>query len=143
MSNQELVPQLRAVDLFSGLSDKALAGIAELGALSDHPAGSVLAEQDRSGVGFHLLLSGTADVTVNGESRGTLKPGDHFGEIALIDGEPRSASVVVGPDGARTFSLTSWKFAPLLDQHPEMTRSLLTSMCARLRRAEALLDHRG
>jgi CRP/FNR family cyclic AMP-dependent transcriptional regulator len=143
MSNEELIPQLRAVDLFSDLSDKALAGIANLGSVGDHPGGSVLAEQDHTGVGFHLLLSGDAEVSVNGEPRGTMKAGDHFGEVALIDGWPRSATVVVGPAGARTFSLTSWKFSPLLDQHPEITRSLLKSMCARLRKAEALLDQRG
>jgi CRP-like cAMP-binding protein len=143
MSNDELVPRLRAVALFSGLSDKELKALADLGSVGDHPAGSVLAEQGRSGVGFHLLLSGNAAVTVNGEQRPPMKPGDYFGEVALIDGEPRSASVVVGPEGARTFSLTSWKFAPLLDQHPDITKQLLKAMCGMLRRTQALLDEKG
>jgi CRP-like cAMP-binding protein len=142
MSNDELVAQLRAVDMFSTLSDKQLRQIAALGAVSDHPAGSVLSEQGRTGVGFHLMLSGTAQIEVGGQVRATIKAGDHFGEIALIDGEPRSATVRVGPDGARTFGLTSWKFGPLLDQHPEITLSLLKTLCGRLRRVEALLDAR-
>lgn len=143
MSNDELVPQLRAVALFSGLSDKELKALAALGSVGDHPAGSVLAEQGRTGVGFHLLLSGEATVTVNGDERGVMKAGDHFGEVALIDGEARSATVTVCPGGARTFSLTSWKFAPLLEQHPKITMELLKAMCGMLRRTQAQLNARS
>jgi len=140
MSNDEIVAQLRAIDFFSSLNDKDLRRIAERGSVHDHPAGSTLAEQDKTGVGFHLLLSGTAEVEVGGHQRTTMKKGDHFGEISLIDGSPRSATVRVGPDGAQTFALTSWKFAPLLEQHPEIPLALLKTLCARLRRAEELLD---
>ncbi|MFZ0323815.1 MAG: cyclic nucleotide-binding domain-containing protein [Actinomycetes bacterium] len=142
MGNDELFAQLRAVDLFADLKDSYLRDIADRGSVVQHPAGSLLAEQGRSGVGFHLLLSGTADVEVGGQSRGTMKAGDHFGEISLIDGQPRSADVRVGAEGATTFALTSWNFTPLLDEHPEISRALLKGLCARLRNAEALLDQR-
>lgn len=139
MSNDQVVAHLRSVDLFSGLSDKDLRVIAECGSVHEHPAGSVMAEQDQTGIGFHLILSGSADVEVSGQPRGTMGVGDHFGEISLIDGEPRSATVRVGPEGATTFSVTSWRFTPLLDEYPAMTRALLKELCARLRRAEARL----
>jgi CRP-like cAMP-binding protein len=140
MADDELLGQLRKVDLFAGLSDKDLKAVAERGAVTTHPAGAVLAEQDSSGVGFHLILTGSAEVEVRGESRGSMGPGAHFGEIALIDGEPRSATVRIGPDGATTFSLTAWKFKPLLEQYPEIPMAMLKVLCARLRRAEAALD---
>ena len=130
MSSDEVVAQLRAIDFFSALSDKDLRRVADRGSVHEHPAGSVLAEQDKSGVGFHLILTGTAQVEVGGG----------FGEISLIDGSPRSATVRVGPEGATTFALTSWKFAPLLQEYPEITLALLKTLCARLRRTEALLD---
>jgi len=140
MSSDEVVAQLRAIDFFSALSDKDLRRVADRGSVHEHPAGSVLAEQDKSGVGFHLILTGTAQVEVGGQTRASLKVGDHFGEISLIDGSPRSATVRVGPEGATTFALTSWKFAPLLQEYPEITLALLKTLCARLRRTEALLD---
>jgi CRP/FNR family transcriptional regulator, cyclic AMP receptor protein len=143
MSNDEVVGLLRAIDFFGGLSDKDLKRIAETGSVHDHPAGSVLAEHGKSGVGFHLILSGTAEVEVPGKGSFPLARGAHFGEISLIDGAPRSATVRVGPDGAQTFALTSWKFNPLLERHPEISMALLKSLCGRLRDAERLLDERG
>jgi CRP-like cAMP-binding protein len=140
--NDEVREQLRTIDMFSTLSDKDLKAVIEQGSVGDHPAGSLLAEQDRTGVGFHLILTGSAEVIVNGEVRSQMGPGAHFGEISLLDGEPRSATVRVGPEGATTFSLTSWRFNPLLDKHPEMVRALVRTLCARLRRAEELLDAR-
>jgi CRP/FNR family transcriptional regulator, cyclic AMP receptor protein len=140
MANEELLGQLRKVDLFADLSDKDLKVVADRGSVIDHAAGAVLTEQDKSGVGFHLILSGSADVEVRGEPRGSMGPGAYFGEVALIDGEPRSATVRVGGDGAQTFSLTAWSFKPLLTEYPEIPLALLKVLCARLRKAEAALD---
>jgi len=143
MSNDEVVSLLRAIDFFGGLSDKDLKRIAEVGSVHEHPAASVLAEHGKSGVGFHLILSGSAEVEVPGKGTFPMGRGAHFGEISLIDGAPRSATVRVGPDGATTFALTSWKFHPLLEKHPEIPMTLLKSLCARLRQAEQLLAERG
>lgn len=140
MADAALLTQLRTVDLFADLSDKQLKAVADRGQVSQHPAGSVLAEQGSSGVAFHLLLSGSASVSVGGVERGSMTTGSHFGEVALIDGEPRSATVTIGPEGATTFSLTSWKFRPLLEEYPEIPLALLKVLCARLRRAEAAAD---
>jgi CRP/FNR family transcriptional regulator, cyclic AMP receptor protein len=143
MSNDEVVGLLRAIDFFAGLSDKDLKRIAETGSVHEHPAGSVLAEHGKTGVGFHLVLTGSAEVEVPGKGTFPMNRGAHFGEISLIDGAPRSATVRVGPEGATTFALTSWKFNPLLEKHPEIPMALLKSLCGRLRHAERLLDERS
>jgi CRP/FNR family cyclic AMP-dependent transcriptional regulator len=81
------------------------------------------------------VLEGSAEVTVNGESRPAMGPGDYLGEISMIDGAPRSATVVAGPEGLTTFRLSSLAFAPLMDT-PEVSRVLLKALCARIRTLE-------
>jgi CRP/FNR family transcriptional regulator len=66
---------------------------------------------------------------------GTLGPGDYFGEIALIDNGPRSATIVATTD-LRCRGMTAWEFRPFVQEHPEMAWHLLESLVARLREAE-------
>ena len=101
----------------------------------DHAAGKEITEEGGSATGFHLIRTGTASVTVGGQPRAGLGPGQYFGEISLIDGKPRSATVTAdGP--LQTISLASWSFKPILDEQPGVARALLVVMCERLRRAE-------
>ncbi len=101
-----------------------------------HPPGKVVTEEGGSGVGFHLVTDGTATVQVGGQARANLGPGDYFGEISLIDGKPRSATIRTDAP-VRTLSLTAWSFAPLLDAHPSLARKMLLGLCGHLRAAEA------
>ena len=129
-----MIEKLRAVPLFAGLKDKELKDI--LGRTREviHGAGEIVEEGGR-GVGFHLILDGKVAVLKNGEVRRELGPGDYFGEISLIDGKPRSATI--RPDGTvRTLSLPAWSFASLLDAHPSLARELLVGLCGHLRAAE-------
>jgi CRP-like cAMP-binding protein len=61
-----------------------------------------------------------------------MKAGDYFGEISMIDGSPRSATVISGPEGLKTFALSALAFAPMLDR-PDVSRVLLRALCARIR----------
>lgn len=89
-------------------------------------------------VAFHVILEGHAVVTRVGAERRIMGPGDHFGEISLIDGLPRSATFVAqGP--LRTFAIPREPFQLLLDDHPEIARGLLLVLCRRLRELEASL----
>jgi CRP/FNR family cyclic AMP-dependent transcriptional regulator len=140
MANDEALDMLRSVDLFHGLDDRQLRGIASRGHIHDHAAGHVVTEQGGEAVGFHLILAGSAEVHVDGKAVRTLKPGSYFGEISLIDGKPRSASIVAG-DGLQTFGLTSWEFRPILEEQPPVALTLLTALCSRLRDAEGRGAH--
>lgn len=128
---------LRQVDLFSGLSRRALDKVAKTTQTVTHQQGKELTTQGQEGIGFHLILEGSVDVALNGVQAKTLGPGDYFGEISLIDGQPRSATVTATTP-VTTLSMVSWQFKPLLDEEPELTKALLLKMCERLRATEEL-----
>lgn len=136
MDSSAIMDRLAKVDLFQRLSPRELKRLAALAREVTHHDGDAAVVEGHAGVGFHLVLDGTATVTSNGVQRRVLGPGDHFGEISLLDGLPRSASVVA--DGTlRTLYIPRDEFAALLDRHPEISLGLLTVLCARLRSVEA------
>ena len=128
--------RLRAVDLFSSLKDKELKKLADVGSVVTHSAGQQVTGEGRDGLGLHVVLDGEAQVSVGGRERPALQPGSYFGEISLLDGKPRSATVTAGAAGLTTFSITSWKFDSLLEKNPDMAKPLIASLCARLRAVE-------
>ena len=91
MSDDRL-EQLRSVPLFAGLKDRELKDILGRTREVEHTGGEIV-EEGPKGVGFHLILEGSAAVLQHGQVRRTLGPGDYFGEISMIDGKPRSATV--------------------------------------------------
>jgi hypothetical protein len=97
-----------------------------------HPDGKTVLEEDQSAVGFHLILSGEAEARHGGSVVNTMGPGDYFGEMSLIDGKPRSASVVAKGD-LRTLAFPSWNFGRLLDENPDIMKALLVVMSDRIR----------
>ena len=138
MADTEMLEQLRSVPLFAGLSDRALKDILGRTKVVEH-GGSEIVEEGHGAVGFHLILDGNVTVLQGGEVLRTLGPGDHFGEISLLDGKPRSATI--RPDGpVRTLSISAWGFKPLLEKHPDISYQLLLGLCAHLREAESRVD---
>jgi CRP-like cAMP-binding protein len=133
----DTLERLKQVDLFSTLSGRQLKHLAEAGRVVTHNPGDEVLSEGHDGVGFHLILSGGAKVDVAGASRPALGVGDYFGEISVLDGKPRTASVTAGDDGLQTFSLSAWQFATLLEKNPEMAKPIIAGLCTRLRAAEA------
>jgi CRP/FNR family cyclic AMP-dependent transcriptional regulator len=123
---------LSKVPIFSELSKKELKGIA--GAVKEvtHEQGSVLAREGESGIGFFLIVDGTARAEVGGQARTRMGPGDFFGEISLLDGGPRTATVVAETP-LTTLGLTQWVFKTLVENNPSIAAKLLKVMAARLR----------
>lgn len=130
-----LVDMLGRNRLFEGFAKKDLAAIINYSTEVVHPEGAVVIIEDHSGVGFHLVLEGTAIVSVKGRKVRTLGPGDSFGDIAVIDGGPRSASVTAQSELV-TLSLAPWEFKPLVMEHTQLAYKLLLTLCALLREAE-------
>jgi CRP-like cAMP-binding protein len=130
------VDLLRKVHLFSGCTDKQLAFIVTRVEDVDAPSGKVLCEEGTSGGEFFVVVSGSADVKRAGNVIGQMGPGDFFGEIALIDHGPRSATVTASSP-MRLLILGSAQFQDVLHQDPDMARQLLYAVTKRLRAAAA------
>ena len=135
----DLAARLAAVPLFEGLSEKELAAVRRCASEVAHAQDHVIVREGATGAGFHLLLEGEAVVTQRGRELRRLRPGDYFGEIALLDGGERSATVTAASP-LRTLSITAWEFKPLLEEHPLLTHQLLLELCRRLRALEARAD---
>jgi CRP-like cAMP-binding protein len=122
---------LDGVPLFSGLTRQEREAITGSMKGRSLEPGETIAVEGEQGVGFFVIESGTARVTVGGEDRRTLGPGDYFGEIALISKAPRSATVTAETP-VRCWGLTSWEFRPIVQQSPTVMWSLLESLAKML-----------
>jgi CRP/FNR family cyclic AMP-dependent transcriptional regulator len=140
MAKKDTLAMLKTVPLFEGLSRRELQQIMKVAKEIEFDEGHAIVEEGATGVGFHLILDGEAHVLVGRKRRATLRPGDYFGEMSLIDGGPRSATVKTAKP-TRTLALTSWAFLPLLDRSPSIARKLLLEMSKRLRNLERSLTH--
>jgi CRP-like cAMP-binding protein len=129
---------LSSVDLFAGLKKRDLAKVASaLKEMTFSPGAVVTAEGDTDSR-FYVIAEGQALVTVNGRKRASLTPGQYFGEIALIDGGTRSATITAETP-LRTYTLVAWNFKPLLKENPDIAYNILLEMCKRLRNVEKSL----
>ena len=134
MGTKEVVSQLEKVPLFSDCSQRELATISRAVKDVDHPAGTVIAREGEPGLGLFVISDGTADVTIGGKKKATLGRGDFFGEIALLDGGPRTATVTANTD-VKLLGLTEWVFRGLMQEHPSIALKTLQQMAGRLRTA--------
>ena len=123
------------VSLFSSCTDKEIAHIAALTDELDAPAGAVLTREGVPGRECFVVIEGQADVSVQGGSVAELGPGSFFGEMALLEPAPRSATVTARSP-MRLLVLSPSALSELLDRHPVVTRRMLTGLAVRLRRAE-------
>lgn len=134
-ANASLIAALERVSLFGGLSKKTLQQIATMCHQHTFEPGEDIVTQGDSSGRFYMIISGNAEVRVNGHVINMLGPGQHFGEYAVIDREPRTASVVATTE-VHAFSLASITLRPLLKEQPEITYRLLLNACERLRAAQ-------
>ena len=126
---------IKQVPLFADLDQHELEMVTRTFKERTFSAGQTVAEEGSGGVGFFVIADGNAKVTVHGEERGSLGPGDYFGEIALIDDGARSATITADSD-LRCYGLTSWEFRPLVEGNAQIAWKLLQAMAKRLRAAE-------
>ncbi len=139
VTESDVAELLSRIDLFAGLSRRQLKKLAADAHEVRHDAGHVITIEGRPGLGFHLILEGQAAVTQANSVRRTLGPGDYFGEISMIDGHGRSATVTT-MSPMRAVAVTHATFDRLLDDDPAFARGLLVVLCARLREAEQRAD---
>ncbi|HUY65054.1 MAG TPA: cyclic nucleotide-binding domain-containing protein [Acidimicrobiales bacterium] len=128
---------LARMPLFSTCSQKELAQVATLTVPAQFAAGAVLTRQGASGGLAFVIASGRAQVTRGGKRLATLGPGDVVGELSLIDGEPRSATVKAVTD-MEVLEISAEDLRRLLRKAPPVVRKLLEALAERLRHADRL-----
>jgi CRP-like cAMP-binding protein len=127
---------LSRVPIFREFTRPELEHVLNASSESKFSAGAEIVREGATGTGFHLILSGTATVSQGGHTLRTLGPGDSFGDIALIDGGRRTATVTAD-EPVVTLALVQWEFKPLLLENAHLSYKLLVELCRRLRDAEA------
>ena len=127
---------LRRVPLFSDLERRELEELA--GSLKERTfrAGETVAQEGQGAVGFFVIEDGVARVTVRGEDRGRLGPGDYFGEIALIAESARTATITAETD-LRCLGMTFWDFRPFVESNGRVAWKMLQALAKRLRDVES------
>jgi CRP/FNR family cyclic AMP-dependent transcriptional regulator len=123
---------LQRVPLFQSLDRGQVETLARSFKERTFPAGSEVTSEGAGGAGFFVIEEGSATVTVGGAERRHLGAGDYFGELALIDDAPRSATIVADSD-LRCWGLTSWEFRPLVESNAQIAWSMLRTLAQRLR----------
>jgi CRP-like cAMP-binding protein len=135
----ELIDQLAAVALFSRCTRRERATVARHMETASLPTGTTLIEEGEEGDALFVILEGAASVRRKGVEVATVGPGAWFGELALLDGEPRSATVVAtAPTVVAVLGVRL--FRALLREFPDMTSAVLAGLAADLRRARDALD---
>jgi CRP-like cAMP-binding protein len=124
---------LARVPLFSDLDPRELEQIAGSMKQRTFAAGETVAAEGEQGIGFFVIESGIATVSVGGVERRTLKPGDYFGEVALIAGSDRTATITADSE-LSCWGLTSWVFRPLVESNASIAWKLLQAMAKMLSR---------
>ena len=124
---------LAGVSLFAACTANELDAIVAVTTLIDVPAGRVLCHQGERGDEFFVIVDGTTVVTVDDDQVAILGPGDFFGEMALLDGGPRIATVTTTTTPARLLVLTRPEFNSLLERVPTVCHRILTGVGHRLR----------
>ncbi len=135
-AKRDYLAHLRTVPLFESCSQRELQRIASASDEILVEAGRVLVNQGQLGQEFFLIMEGTASVRRGTRKIAELGPGDYFGELAVLDQGPRSATVVADTD-LQLLVLGQPALYEVLDKVPSLNRKLLAHMAGRLREADA------
>ena len=137
---------LRSVSIFADLDPAEVTALERLAEFRDYADGAVVVSQEEAGDALYVLVSGKVKVVLYGESGREIilsifkSPGDFFGEMSLLDNEPRSATVIAD-ERSRLLVLSRKDFHAHLESHPRTALRVLTELSRRLRRADAVIGN--
>jgi CRP-like cAMP-binding protein len=135
------VEALRNVPFFEDLTPEDLARLARIGERRTYKAGEEIVKKDEVGVALYVILSGSATVTAGGKDH-TLQAGDFFGEMALLEGTRRTATVSAA-DPVEAMVIEATYFRPFLIKNPSVTVTILEGVTRRLREVQDRVDRAG
>lgn len=131
----ELDQQLASVPLLAGLDGRIRRRLAETGKRRTYAPDDEIVREGSTGTALYVVLSGEARVERGGERIGAVKAGDFFGELALIEEHPRSASVIADTE-VECLLFPAWEFTALLEEHPAIAVPIMRVLIQRLHKRE-------
>jgi len=134
ISNQDKAAALAAVPLFAGISDDSMAQLAEVAGEVEFPAGQFIVRQGQVGSGLYVIIDGQARVVRGSTEIASLGPTEFFGELSVIDQEPRMASVEAVRD-TRLLAVASWDLLRLMESDTALAQNLIRELARRIRSA--------
>jgi len=137
--NDAVVEMLKKVPICSGLSEKELKSMVKLSRERRFESGDNIVRKGEEGVGFYLIIDGAVEIRSDGNTLSKLGPGQFFGEMSVLDRQPRSADVLsVQP--TRVLVLTAWDFKGLISAKPTIAFKMLQELVRRLRNTDMSLS---
>jgi CRP-like cAMP-binding protein len=134
LSTQDKAAALARVPLFAGISAESMSALADATGEQDFTPGQFIVRQGQVGTGLYVIMSGGVKVLRGSDELATLGPGDFFGELSVIDQEPRSASVQATLPTV-VLALASWDLLRLLENDRALALNLIRGLVARIRAA--------
>lgn len=131
---------LAGVPLFEGLSKKELKAVLKEAEEEDFNEGQNIVVEGRSGGRFYLILEGRAKVLVGDRAKTTLRAGDFFGEMSIIDKQPRTATVR-SETYVRTLSIASWNLLALMEENFPIALKIMRHLSERIREHDRSVTH--
>lgn len=131
---------LAACPLFEGIDAEGLAMLAGRAVQVDFPTGHVIARQGEIGTGFFVVITGRVRVVRDGTIVAHLGPGEFFGELSVLDRQPRNA-MVAAAESTSCLALASWDFEQVLLEQPALTLAILRGVATRLRQVTESARH--
>jgi len=129
----------RRSPLFRSMDDKELKALANLSKEMTFGKGESIVKEGDAGLGFYMIREGEATVRHGGKTVATLGRGDFFGEMALLDDQPRSADVIA-MEPTKCLVLLRWNFWSMISKNPNVVRGLLREMSRRLRESDKAMS---
>jgi len=123
---------LAKVPLLAGLDRRSLESFSRTLKNRTFHAGQTALDEGQSGVGFFIVLDGTAVVSIAGREVRRLGPGDWFGEIALLTADSVRTATVIAETEVTCVGLTEWEFKPFLAEHPDVAWQIMVTMAHRI-----------
>src|SRR3989338_1774112 len=139
LASDEKIRHLQRVPIFEECTRKQLRAVADISKVAEVPALAVLTREGAREDEFFVIIDGTATVKLSSRKRHRLRPGVFFGEMSLLDGEPRSATVKAETD-LRLLVINRRNFWELLREVPELTQRMLMTLSRRVRELEKALN---
>jgi CRP/FNR family cyclic AMP-dependent transcriptional regulator len=132
--NEAIMTMLEKNPLWAGLDRKDLKAIVKVAEECKFETGDIVLGRGEGGVGFYLIRDGSVEIKSDGKILAKLGPGQFFGEMAILDNQPRSADVVAA-EPSRCLIVSEWSFKALISENPKIALNMLQEFARRLREA--------